>query len=79
MSRTRVSIHRVRSDLASPVDSTRYCVVVPHFNQSKQFECFLPKLIALNLPLVVVDDGSEPEHLVCLEQFLSVVVCNCLC
>jgi glycosyltransferase involved in cell wall biosynthesis len=73
MSRARVPIHRVRSDLASSANNARYCVVVPHFNQSKQFAGFLPELMALNLSLVVIDDGSDAEHLLLLEQLLCAV------
>lgn len=42
-----------------------YCFVVPHFNHIAAFEEFIPKLYGqikhLNLPCIVVDDGSESE------------------
>jgi len=37
-----------------------YCLVVPHFNHFEAFEKFLPTLAKLELPCIVVDDGS-PE------------------
>ncbi|GHA14590.1 hypothetical protein GCM10008090_25490 [Arenicella chitinivorans] len=39
------------------------CLVVPHYNHVAAFSAFLPKLAALALPCIVVDDGSEPESL----------------
>jgi len=36
-----------------------YCLVVPHFNHIESFENFLPTLAALELPCIVVDDGSS--------------------
>ncbi len=38
-----------------------YCLVVPHFNHVDAFEKFLPILVALELPCIVVDDGSTKE------------------
>jgi hypothetical protein len=37
------------------------CIVVPHYNHTQSFEAFLPKLASLDLPCIVVDDGSEPS------------------
>ena len=36
----------------------KYCIIVPHYKHEKLFEKFLPKLASLNLPCIVVDDGS---------------------
>ena len=37
----------------------RYCVVIPHYCHVPQLERFLPKLEAVQLPVLVVDDGSD--------------------
>ncbi len=37
------------------------CLVIPHFNHIESFEVFLPKLLSLKMPCVVVDDGSAEE------------------
>jgi glycosyltransferase involved in cell wall biosynthesis len=36
----------------------KVCIVIPHYDHIEQFRIFLPKLVTLGLPLVVVDDGS---------------------
>ena len=41
----------------------KLCIVVPHFNHEAAFEAFLPTLASLNLPCVVVDDGSNEVSL----------------
>ena len=38
------------------------CVVVPHYNHIDSLERFLPNLLGLNLPLIVVDDGSTAQN-----------------
>ncbi len=48
-----------------------YCLVVPHYNHLSSFEAFLPKLRGLNMPCVVVDDGSSAEVKTALEALLS--------
>ncbi len=35
------------------------CIVVPHYNHATAFAAFLPKLASLQLPCIVVDDGSS--------------------
>lgn len=47
------------------------CLVVPHYNHLSSFEAFLPKLVSLNLPCVVVDDGSEASNKDGLRQLLD--------
>ena len=47
-----------------------YCLVVPHFNHVDAFEKFLPTLVSLNLPCIVVDDGSTDEVKQRLESLL---------
>lgn len=38
-----------------------YCLVVPHYEQYKSLRDFLPKLMGLGLPCILVDDGSSEE------------------
>ena len=38
-----------------------YCIVVPHYRHDRQLAGYLPKLLALGFPVVVVDDGSGAE------------------
>lgn len=47
------------------------CILVPHYNHLAQFERFLPDLMLSGLPLIVVDDGSEPAQCEGLEKLLS--------
>jgi glycosyltransferase involved in cell wall biosynthesis len=48
-----------------------YCLVVPHYNHTQAFEEFLPKLNALNLLCIVVDDGSDASNKARLINLLS--------
>lgn len=48
-----------------------YCLVVPHFNHTEQFKCFLPRLVTTGLPIYVVDDGSQADELVQLRQLAA--------
>lgn len=47
------------------------CLVVPHFNHLTSFQTFLPKLVGLSLPCVVVDDGSDAEVKSALRELLK--------
>ncbi|NND00084.1 MAG: glycosyltransferase family 2 protein [Gammaproteobacteria bacterium] len=38
-----------------------YCILVPHFNHLPALQAFLPTLLALDLPGIVVDDGSRVD------------------
>ena len=40
----------------------KVCLVVPHYNHAQAFAQFLPKLASLNLPCLIVDDGSDQEN-----------------
>lgn len=40
----------------------KYCLVIPHYNHAASFSQFLPKLEALALPCIIVDDGSEASQ-----------------
>lgn len=51
-----------------------YCIIVPHYKHEKLFEKFLPKLLSLNLPCIVVDDGSGEKSLEKLKACL--IKCN---
>lgn len=48
-----------------------YCLVVPHYNHASAFEAFLPRLVSLDLPCVIVDDGSNPESKARLNKLLK--------
>jgi glycosyltransferase involved in cell wall biosynthesis len=51
----------------------RICAIVPHYDHVEQFERFLPRLLSLNLPLIVVDDGSPDETFARLCRMLEAV------
>lgn len=36
----------------------KYCLIVPHFNHDEAFATFLPALLGLDMPCIIVDDGS---------------------
>ena len=37
------------------------CIIIPHYKHDQLFAGFLPKLLTLNLPCIVVDDGSDSD------------------
>ena len=37
----------------------KYCLIVPHFNHDVAFATFLPALLSVDLPCIIVDDGSD--------------------
>ena len=39
----------------------KYCFVIPHYNHEKAFAAFFPALKAIDIPLIVVDDGSHND------------------
>ncbi len=49
----------------------RYCLLVPHYNHSRQLLGFLPRLLAAGLPCVIVDDGSRPEELAAVQAAVA--------
>jgi glycosyltransferase involved in cell wall biosynthesis len=49
----------------------RFCVVVPHYNHAEQFGRFFPELMALEMPVLVVDDGSDPAECRQLRELLA--------
>lgn len=48
-----------------------YCLLIPHYNHERQFLQFLPSLIATGLPCIVVDDGSSPESIQQVRDFVA--------
>ena len=49
----------------------RYCLVLPHFNHVHELAVFLPQLLSLRLPCIVVDDGSNEEEVARLTELVS--------
>lgn len=48
-----------------------YCLLIPHYNHERQFLQFLPQLIASGFPCVVVDDGSDPDSVAQVREFIQ--------
>ena len=48
-----------------------YCIVIPHYKHETLFARFLPQIAALQLPCIVVDDGSGEESTEHLSQSLT--------
>ena len=38
----------------------RCCVLVPHYCHAEQLADYLPQLVGVGLPIIIVDDGSDP-------------------
>jgi glycosyltransferase involved in cell wall biosynthesis len=57
----------------------RVCIVVPHYNHAQALSQFLPKLVALELPIIVVDDGSDKQQGVQLQSALANYASATLC
>lgn len=49
----------------------KYCIIVPHYKHEVLFEKFLPSLATLNLPCIVVDDGSGETSTQKLNELLA--------
>ena len=41
----------------------KYCLIIPHYNHANELIQFLPKLQSLDLPIILVDDGSDADQL----------------
>ncbi len=52
-------------------DSDQYCLILPHYNHVREFEEFLPHLLSLGWPCIVVDDGSDSDQCKKLEALLA--------
>lgn len=50
---------------------TNYCLLIPHYNHLELFKELIPRLRALGLPCVIVDDGSDRKVFEELEQIVS--------
>jgi hypothetical protein len=48
-----------------------YCFVIPHYNHHLAFSKFLPLLIKLDLPCVIIDDGSLPESINAVKSLID--------
>ncbi len=48
-----------------------YCLLLPHYNHSRQLSAFLPQLISTGLPCVIVDDGSKNNEIEFLQKSIS--------
>lgn len=48
-----------------------YCLIVPHYNHAAELANFLPKLRGLDIPIVLIDDGSDPHNLSQVQQLCS--------
>lgn len=46
------------------------CLIVPHYRHVAEFEQFLPRLLALALPIILIDDGSSDAQVSQLEQLI---------
>lgn len=49
----------------------RYCLIIPHFNHANELAKFLPVLRALNLPIILIDDGSDTDNLSQLRELTA--------
>jgi len=49
----------------------KYCIIIPHYKHEALFAQLLPKLVALELPCIVVDDGSGEQNVEQLKQMLA--------
>lgn len=47
------------------------CLLIPHFNHYAQFERILTRLRELDLPCILVDDGSTDDQLAALQQLVQ--------
>ncbi|WP_100656143.1 glycosyltransferase family 2 protein [Alteromonas flava] len=47
------------------------CIIIPHYKHDQLFARFLPKLLTLDLPCIVVDDGSDPDTQARLSDLLA--------
>ncbi|MCL4112497.1 UNVERIFIED_CONTAM: hypothetical protein GTU68_039407 [Idotea baltica] len=52
-------------------DDCSYCLTVPHYNHFDSFVNFLPQLLSLGIPCIVIDDGSDAEQFRKLKELLN--------
>ena len=53
--------------------SNSYCLILPHYNHANEFTQFLPAVVSLDLPIIVVDDGSDPEQFSRVADLLTTI------
>lgn len=49
-----------------------YCLLIPHYNHSRQLSAFLPKLASAGLACVIVDDGSRDAEIEFLQESIAI-------
>ena len=49
----------------------RACLLIPHFNHVQQFRQALERFAQCDLPMILVDDGSEPENYRQLQELVE--------
>ena len=49
----------------------KFCIIIPHYKHERLFELFLPKILDLGLPCIIVDDGSPQASVATLETLIS--------
>ena len=52
-------------------NTTKTCIVIPHFDHVDQFRALLPALAALNIPILIVDDFSPAAVFANLQQLVA--------
>jgi glycosyltransferase involved in cell wall biosynthesis len=50
---------------------SQFCIIVPHFNHGQQLASLLPELLDCGLPLIIVDDGSDPTNMKAVEKLVA--------
>jgi len=51
--------------------TSEHCIVIPHYKHVPQLRRFLPSLTHAQLPIIVVDDGSDTETVAELKDLLQ--------
>jgi len=62
----KLKVFRRGSYILNPIslsNQMKICLVVPHYNHAEAFLRFLPKLVSIKMPCIVVDDGSTQQNL----------------
>ena len=47
------------------------CLIIPHYNHHAEFIDFFPQAQSLNLPCIIVDDGSSSESVAIIKKLTS--------
>jgi glycosyltransferase involved in cell wall biosynthesis len=59
---------------AGPSPAGRFCVVLPAFREARTIRSIVERILALPLPVVVVDDGSDDQTAIEAESAGAIVV-----